>query len=135
MRRRFFVSDLLVGDAGNAPRISEYSGRGSLAGWLRIAALREASKVARHERTEARLRPDDPPPALTPEEQTIRARYGDAFNEAFRAAFAALPAEERLLLRLHFVDGLNLDRLAVALYCSRATAGRRLLAARSSAPR
>jgi len=122
---------LLVGDAQRPPRVVDYSGRGSLAGWLRIAAVREASKVHRHERVQAGLRPDEPPPPATPEESAIRARYGDAFNTAFRDAFRALPAEDRLILRLHFAEGLNLDGLAVALGFSRATAGRRIVAART----
>jgi RNA polymerase sigma-70 factor (ECF subfamily) len=122
---------LLVGDRQRPPRIADYSGRGPLAGWLRVASVREASKVFRHERVHASLRPDDLPPAATPEEATIRARYGGAFREAFRDAFRALAAEERLLLRLHFAEGLNLDGLAVALGFSRATAGRRIVAART----
>jgi RNA polymerase sigma-70 factor (ECF subfamily) len=123
---------LLVGDAQRPPRIVDYSGRGSLAGWLRIAAVREVSKVHRHERAQAGLRPDEPPPAATPEESAIRARYGDAFNAAFRDAFRALPAADRLILRLHFAEGLNLDGLAVALGFSRATAGRRIVSARTN---
>jgi RNA polymerase sigma-70 factor, ECF subfamily len=122
---------LLVGDAERAARIVDYSGRGSLAGWLRIAAVREVSKVHRHERVHAGLRPDEPPPPATPEESAIRARYGDAFNTAFRDAFQALPSEDRLILRLHFAEGLNLDGLAVALGFSRATAGRRIVTART----
>jgi RNA polymerase sigma-70 factor (ECF subfamily) len=36
-----------------------------------------------------------------------------------------------VILRLHFAEGLNLDRLAVALGHSRATAGRRVQSARA----
>ncbi len=122
---------LLVGDAQRPARIVDYSGRGSLAGWLRIAAVREVSKIHRHERAQAGLRPDEPPPAATPEESAIRARYGDAFNAAFRDAFQALSVADRLILRLHFAEGLNLDGLAVALGFSRATAGRRIVSART----
>ncbi len=122
---------LLVRDGDRPPRITEYSGRGALAGWLRIAAVREASKVRRHERVHAGLQPSDPLPAATPEEEAAERRYGDAFREAFRDAFRGLGAEDRLMLRLHFAEGLNLDRLAAALGFSRATAGRRLLAART----
>jgi len=122
---------LLVGSAERPPRIVDYTGRGSLAGWLRIAAVREASKVHRHERAQAALRPDEPPPPATPEESAIRARYGEAFNKAFRDAFQVLPSEDRLILRLHFAEGLNLDGLAVAMGFSRATAGRRIVTART----
>lgn len=122
---------LLLGEDGDPPRIVDYAGRGPLARWLRVSGVREASKVHRHERVHAGLRPDEPPPPATPEELAIRARYGEAVHEAFKEAFRALPADDRLILRLHFSEGLNLDRLATTLSFSRATAGRRLLAARS----
>ena len=122
---------LLVGAADRPPRIAEYGGRAALASWLRVAAMREAGKVRRHEQVHAGLRPDARPPPATPEEAAIRARYGKAFETAFADAFRALPAEDRLTLRLHFTQGLNLDGLAVTFGFSRATAGRRLLLART----
>jgi RNA polymerase sigma-70 factor (ECF subfamily) len=123
---------LLVATGDRPPRITEYSGQGSLAAWLRVGAVREVSKVRRKEQLHARLRPDEAAPPPTPEEQAVRERYGPLFGEAFREAYHALPAEERLILRLHFTEGLNLERLASALGFSRATAGRRLLAARTT---
>jgi RNA polymerase sigma-70 factor (ECF subfamily) len=122
---------LLVGDGGRPPRITDYAGRGSLAGWVRIAAVRAASTLRRDKRVQENLEPPVPRPPESPEEATIRARYGDAFDRAFRSAFRALSAEDRVILRLHFAEGLNLDRLAVALGFSRATAGRRIQAARA----
>jgi RNA polymerase sigma-70 factor (ECF subfamily) len=122
---------LLVGHEGRPPRITEYGGRAPLAAWLRVAAIREAGKVRRHENVHASLRPDPQRPPTTPEEETIRARYGKAFEEAFADAFRTLPAEDRLTLRLHFAEGLNLDGLATTFGFSRATAGRRLILART----
>ena len=49
---------------------------------------------------------------------------------ALRDAFLVLPSSERALLRLHFLDGLNLERLGVVFQVSRATAGRMMLNAR-----
>jgi RNA polymerase sigma-70 factor (ECF subfamily) len=121
---------LLVADGAERPRLASYGGRGSLAGWLRIAAVREASKVHRHERMHAALRAEGESLPATPEEAAILERCGGAFREAFLEAFRSLSAEDRLLLRLHFAQGLNLDRLAAALGFSRATAGRRVTAAR-----
>jgi RNA polymerase sigma-70 factor (ECF subfamily) len=122
---------LLVGHEGRPPRITEYGGRAPLSAWLRVAAIREAGKVRRHENVHAGLRPDPPRPPPTPEEEAIRARYGKAFEDAFSDAFRGLPAEDRLTLRLHFSEGLNLDGLATTFGFSRATAGRRLLLARA----
>jgi RNA polymerase sigma-70 factor (ECF subfamily) len=105
--------------------------RGSLAGWVRVVALRAASTLQRDERVHARVEPVAAGPPESPEDAAIRARYGDAFEQAFRDAFRSLPPEDRVILRLHFAEGLNLDRLAVALGFSRATAGRRIQAARA----
>jgi RNA polymerase sigma-70 factor (ECF subfamily) len=122
---------LLLADAGHPAAIAQYRGRSPLSVWLRVAALREAGKVRRHENVHARLRLDAPPPAATPEEEAIRRRYGKLFEQVFAEAFRALPARDRLTLRLHFAEGVNLDGLAATFGFSRATAGRRLLLART----
>ncbi len=99
---------LLVAGPGAAPRIARYGGRGRLAAWVRISALRMAVDLgrARGERfTEARE-----PAALDllgaapdPELDLMKARYRDDFEGAFRDALLALSAEQRNLLRLHLV--------------------------------
>jgi RNA polymerase sigma-70 factor (ECF subfamily) len=124
-------AELLLGDRERPARIVSYSGRAALDAWLRVVAIREAGKLRRHEGVHQNLRLDDPPPTATPEDLAIRRRYGATFEAAFADAFRALPADDRLALRLHFREGLNLDGLAVTFGFSRATAGRRLLEARA----
>jgi RNA polymerase sigma-70 factor (ECF subfamily) len=121
----------LLGDEEGRRRIEDYRGTGTLVGWIRIMSVRLASNARRGERRRARA---ERVPALAPptiEDEVIRARYGDAFNAAFRDAFRTVAAEDRLVLRLHFADGLTFDQIAAALELSRATVGRRLLAART----
>jgi RNA polymerase sigma-70 factor (ECF subfamily) len=129
LRERLFVAT----DARRA-KIADYSGRGPLAGWLRVAATRAAKDLRRDEATRAAVARDAGPPSslpsVDPELATIQRRYGEAFNQAFRAAFGSLTAEERSVLRFYFVDGLNLDRIGGALGLSRATVGRRMVTAR-----
>jgi RNA polymerase sigma-70 factor, ECF subfamily len=129
LRERLFVAA-----EGKRAKIADYSGRGPLAGWLRVAATRAAKDFRRDEATRAAVAHDAGPPAsipsVDPELATIQRRYGDSFNRAFREAFASLTAEERSVLRLYFVDGLNIDRIGAALGLSRATVGRRMLTAR-----
>jgi RNA polymerase sigma-70 factor (ECF subfamily) len=125
--RQLVRERLLVGDP---PRIADYAGRGPLAGWLRVVALRLASDL-RREGAGTKERADEPAiPAVDPELLLVKRRYGEAFNQAFADAFAALDPEERNLFRLFYLDGLNLDRIAIVCQVSRATAGRRMLAAR-----
>jgi RNA polymerase sigma-70 factor (ECF subfamily) len=96
---------LLVRQGQGPPRIAEYAGRGSLVGWVRVVALRSASTLQRDERVQARIEPVPASPPESPEDAAIRARYGEAFERAFREAFRALPPEERVILRLHFAKG------------------------------
>jgi RNA polymerase sigma-70 factor (ECF subfamily) len=114
---------------GAAPRIGEYSGRGSLVAWLRVAALRAAIDLLR---AAARL-----PEALvdeeqlmassaTPEIEALRNRYRPRFAAAFKRAFALLTTDERNLIRFHFVDGLGLEQLAPLFQVARSTMFRRL---------
>jgi RNA polymerase sigma-70 factor (ECF subfamily) len=125
---------LLVGRDGGPPRIALYSGSGPLKSWVRVAALRAAASVRRQRKEHLPLGGPDVPadlPAQDPELQILRGRYGAALPAALRDAFAALESRDRALLRMHFLDGLNLERLGIAFQVSRATAGRMLLAART----
>jgi RNA polymerase sigma-70 factor (ECF subfamily) len=123
----------LLGDESGRRRISDYRGTGALAGWVRVVALRIAANARRGERAAAAASAGSSAPPTPPaiEDMVLRARYGDAFNDAFRRSFRALGAEDRLALRLHYADGRSLDQVAAALDLSRATAGRRLLSART----
>jgi RNA polymerase sigma-70 factor (ECF subfamily) len=131
LRARLFTAP----KGARAAKILEYSGRGSLAGWLRVAGTRLAANARRTVTRAARRAAEAaPPPGLStvdPELLAVRRRYGPAFDAAIREGFAALSAEERTVLRLYFVDGLNIDRIGVALGLSRATVGRRMIAARA----
>jgi RNA polymerase sigma-70 factor (ECF subfamily) len=123
---------LWVAQDGRPARLSEYAGRGPLAGWLRVALLREVSNARRSAAPRGTpLHPDvSVGAAVSPELQVLRARDQAVLEGALRQAVAALTAEERTLLRLHFIDGLGLDRLSRLFQIHRATAARRLAVAR-----
>jgi RNA polymerase sigma-70 factor, ECF subfamily len=121
---------LLVGDP--TPRIAEYRGRGRLAAWIQIVAIREALMLQRAGRREQasddellRLAITDPVLART------RQVHKDAFAAAFRAAFAELEERERTLLRLCFVESAGADDLARLYNVHRVTAFRWLRDARA----
>jgi RNA polymerase sigma-70 factor (ECF subfamily) len=75
---------------------------------------------------------DTPDAALGPDALMLKARYKGAFEAAIRKAMATLPARDRMLLLMHFVDGLTLLQLAAMQKVSRATVTRWLSAARES---
>lgn len=124
---------LFVAHPGRPPKIAEYSGRGTLGSWLRVVTLRVHHNLRRQDRDHDPLDDEGPPAPLpdgSPELALLRAHGDAAFNQALRDAFAALSPRERSLLRMHFLDGLNVDRLGLVFGVHRATAARWLSAAR-----
>jgi RNA polymerase sigma-70 factor (ECF subfamily) len=126
--------ELLVTEAGRPPRIADYSGRGPLAGWLRVVAVRRALNLRRGRAGGPQASEDDAieiaSGAPDPELDYLKALYRQEFREAFVAALAELGPEERNALRLHHLDGLTLDESAVVCRVSRATVARWLANAR-----
>lgn len=115
--------------------IEGYQGRSSLAVWLRVIAVREAVLMVRRN---PHVAADDDQIAaiLTPEHDPelayMKRHYRDVFKAAFRDAIGALDREHRTLLRQSVVDGLGIDKLAALYKIHRATAARRLDAAREA---
>jgi RNA polymerase sigma-70 factor (ECF subfamily) len=129
LRERLFVSV-----DGKRPKICEYSGRGTLGSWLRVVALRTASNLRRSDKGHEELRDEtgapDVLPRVDPELALMRTKYGAAFHAAFADAFQGLSAQQRSLFRLHYLDGLNIERIGAVFSVSRATVGRMMIAAR-----
>lgn len=119
---------------GGSPKIYEYSGRGSLGGWVRMVAIRMALNARRGATVETERisawAERAPSAALDPELALVRAQAREAFEAAFRGALAALEARERTLLRLHYVEGLTMDQLAPMFQMSRSSVARRIDAVR-----
>ncbi len=93
---------LFVASDRSRPRIEEYLGRGSLDGWLRVVAVRQALDL---DDAEKRHQPAPSAPAeeafgvtADPELAYLKERYLPHFRDAFARAMARLKAEERNLL-------------------------------------
>jgi RNA polymerase sigma-70 factor, ECF subfamily len=122
---------LLLGGPDRQREINDYSGRGSLAGWLRVMAVHALQKrrrrgQAEEQRSEAAIEDVIADPQL----EFLKRRERPRFQEAFRAALAALPMRERALLRLHYAEGLSAQQLGALHGVHRATATRWLAQAR-----
>lgn len=120
---------LFVADSGAAPAIAEYAGRGPLGGWIRVIVVRTALGLKRTEKRTDSVAPEDDalldlPAATHPELDHIRSRYRAEFKESFQEALASLAPRERNLLRMHFIDGLNIDELGALHRVHRATVAR-----------
>lgn len=125
---------LLLGEGGRAPRLAEYRGDAPLWVWVKTIAVRLMVDLARSthrerlvdaETLEARLVSSG---ALDLE--LLRERQRPLALKTLAAALLELDARERNLLRLAFVDGLSVDRMALLYGNSRATAARWAAAAR-----
>ena len=122
---------LFVGSDGERPRMTSYSGRGPLASWVKVAAIRLALNLRRSDRREVSLGDgDEPMIASDPEMLLLRRRFGSDFRAAFAAAIAALTIEQRQLLRFHFLDALSLGEIGALYAIDKSTVSRRLQAAR-----
>ena len=125
---------LLVARDGLPPRVAEYGGQGTLAAWVRVAAMRIAMNFLRDRRNNVLVDDEAFFDTITEgsdaERATARLRYGEACADALRDAFATLTARERNLLRLHHLHGLTVDELAPTMKVHRATVARWMARAR-----
>jgi RNA polymerase sigma-70 factor (ECF subfamily) len=117
---------------GDAPKIGEYTGRGALGGWVRVVALRVAADLLRAsgKLVAAELDETALDPAAPIDVQYLKARYREHFEDALQAAIGALSKKHRNLLRMHYVDGITLDKLASMYRVHAATISRWLADAR-----
>jgi RNA polymerase sigma-70 factor (ECF subfamily) len=129
---------LLVAAPGGLPRIAEYSGRGTLTSWLRVAAIRLAIDMLKQLGAVRPPLEDTSEPMLDhlrgddPELEVIKERYRDEVNQALSDAFSALSAEQRNLLRLSYRDGRSIDEIGALMAAHRATVARWIADARES---
>jgi RNA polymerase sigma-70 factor len=118
------------------PGIEAYAGRGTLRSWLRVVLTREAVTLTRRTSLDVPFDACSHEGAtlakLDPELQFLRASCAAEFELAFRDAAASLSAEDRNLLRCHYLDGLGIDPLGALLGVHRVTASRRLNKARAT---
>jgi RNA polymerase sigma-70 factor, ECF subfamily len=126
---------LLVREGEDPPRIARYTGEVPLAAWVRVVALRLALNAKRDEKGAPTH--DDAAFATTasgdPEMEQLRGLYRDAFGRAFREALGSLPKDDRTVLRLHYLDGVNIEGIGRIFGVHRATVARWLVRIRREA--
>jgi RNA polymerase sigma-70 factor (ECF subfamily) len=126
----------LVGTSGAGPKLASYSGQGALAGWVGIAAQRIALMIRRHEAAEERAvdgaAADAEADALAhdPELAFIKGRLQGKFRSALTQALSRLEDRERMIFRLHLVDGLTVEAIGKIYGVSHSTVSRWLAKAR-----
>lgn len=126
-----------------AGKLAYYSGRGSLAGWLRAVvaqlAIDQHRKQSRLVQTEEdadfdRIIQQNAEESnwsghggvVNPEQQVSAKLAGAELQTALAGALQQLSAEDRLLVKLYYFDGLKLHEAGALLGFHEATASRRL---------
>lgn len=127
---------LLVPGEDRPAQIVDYRGRGPLASWLKVVALREALAVQR--RTARDHGVAATPDALVelpgddPRLRMIKNDFAGHFRDALQQALAALSTRDRSLIRLHNLDQVGVEALGVANGVHAGTISRWLARARAA---
>jgi RNA polymerase sigma-70 factor (ECF subfamily) len=129
-------------DGNKKSKLAYYSGRGSLAGWLRAVVSQLAVDQYRKQAKFVQIEEDREFENLANEaarddhhfvahsddpEQLLTEKLTETdVAEALQAAIAALEAEDRLILKLYYFDDLKLKDIAATFGYHEATASRKL---------
>lgn len=127
------LGEKLLRDGDGPAKLALYTGRGPFGAWLRVAAIREAQSLKR--RGKKTVDHNDIALAATdhdPEMQLLKQRFAAEFSDAFKAVLVTLSADERNVLRLHYLDGLTIEEVGKVYRVSRATAARWIASARDT---
>jgi RNA polymerase sigma-70 factor (ECF subfamily) len=122
---------LFVG--GGTPRLATYSGTGPLERWIAVSAQRIAFMLVRHESAETRARDaiaHDGLVSADPELAAIKELYREPVQRAVEAAIAKLDPREKMIYRMHLVDGLSMEQIGRAYQVHQTTISRWLSDAR-----
>jgi RNA polymerase sigma-70 factor, ECF subfamily len=126
VRTRLFVST-----DGHPARITQYSGRGPLGGWLRMLATRCLLDLRRSRQGEP-LELDSKSVATDPELDYLKLRYAADFKLALEAALLKLDARQVTLLKLSFIEQLSASAIGVMYGVSSRTVQRWLVELRDA---
>jgi RNA polymerase sigma-70 factor (ECF subfamily) len=126
--RQLLRQKLFVRDGVSAPKIADYAGRGPLVTWVRVSAVRTALNLRDSGKREQPMTSSQvaalAPPVDDPALKYLKAQFADEFEAALARASAALTDRDRTILRLRFVDDLNIDQIGGLYGVHRATVAR-----------
>jgi len=126
----------LVGSVDAPAKLTTYAGKGPLAGWLGIVAQRIGLTIRRQEASEQRAvkgaGSEADLVASDPELSFIKGHLRGPFRRAIAQALESLDDRERMVYRMHIVDGLSLERIGKSYGVAQSTVSRWMATARDS---
>ncbi|MBL4636326.1 MAG: hypothetical protein JKY56_20870, partial [Kofleriaceae bacterium] len=127
---------LLIPSGDKRARLHEYAGKGALSRWLQAVATRTQLNAMRGVKREVLIDDGAIFDALVqPMGATIepsKPQYQSALKSAFTRALEELADQDKALLKMAYIERVNLEGLGRSFGFSRATAHRRLAAARDA---
>jgi RNA polymerase sigma-70 factor (ECF subfamily) len=124
--------ELLVAREGRAAKLLDYSGRGSLHGWLRSVAVRTGLRLVKTTPKHDELGDHHGAMAEDLELMYMKKTYGETFHRAFERALGELAAKDRLLLKQRFKHRMGVVDLGALYGVNAGTISRWVQAARDA---
>jgi RNA polymerase sigma-70 factor len=126
------AQEIIAKILGEKRRLAGYNGRGSLAAWLRVAAShaaidrfrRTSRQVSLEELQEGGMQIASLDPGKKDEEDSLDSRWGPVISKVADEKMSRLPARDRLLLGLYYLNGVSLKTIGRQFGMHEATASR-----------
>jgi RNA polymerase sigma-70 factor, ECF subfamily len=119
---------------GEQPKIGTFRGQGPLGAWVQVCAVRLALRIGSAKNKlvlpDASLLDELVSRDADQELLAAKSRYRDTFQSALEECFLGLNARQKTLLRMHFLDDMNIDEMGLVFRVHRATIARWLVAIR-----
>jgi RNA polymerase sigma-70 factor (ECF subfamily) len=119
--------------AGPNRAIATYSGRGPLAAWVRVSAVRlalDAGAAGSDPQADVAALGALVADGSSPETSAAKNRHRPLLQAALEETLLGLCPRDKTLLRLHYIDGLNIDAIGRIYRVHRATVARWLVSIR-----
>ncbi|MGE5245171.1 MAG: RNA polymerase sigma factor [Betaproteobacteria bacterium] len=121
------LADRVIADLWERRKLAQYEGRSTLRTWLGAvvghAGLNERRRQSSFPKPVLQAALTDP---ALPRDHLADAENAERLQTVIVAALGQLPAEDRLLVLMHYEQGLTLDQASVVLGASKSTLSRRL---------
>lgn len=122
------ISDRVVAELWEKEKLARYEGRSTLRTWLGAvvahAALQAGKAIRRQDERRAGAESVAESAGAAPEPE--RDQAARVLADITASAIQRLPSDDKLLLRLHYEQGLSLDQIVTIIGTSKATLSRRL---------